>query len=373
MKRVDVPRALFVAAFILMLSIPPLGTVAGTPVTIAGRVWDDVDHDGVREGGEAGLVAQIQLLDPDGQVIQTVTSSLPDGQYALSVPSAGDHRVKVVLQANQKASRKDSSVVGDRFDSDIDAAGITDPIAIGTDDVSRVDAGLILADARGMLYLERNGMRDWSEGDRLLAGWKVRLVPAVNRATIITEVVTDEDGEFRILIPASRMLNELMVQVVLPKTYGPIDPERDDIDKDGYVRPFFAGQGLDLEIAIHRPVRVGDRVWRDKNLNGRQDPGEPGVAGIEVQLMDPEMERSFAKVETDARGRFKLIAPAPGSYRIVVKMPLSGGQWSPMRKDLPEGIDSDVRPGGADPGTSPILVLKAGQDRTDLDVGMRFR
>jgi hypothetical protein len=130
---------------------------------------------------------------------------------------------------------------------------------------------------------------------------------------------------------------------------------------------------MDREIAIHRPVRVGDRVWQDKNLNGRQDAGEPGLPGIVIRLMDPEMEREFAEVISDAKGRFTLIATAPGSYRIVAQMPSSGGRWSPMRSDLPERLDSDVRPAGADPGTSLVLRLNAGQDRADLDIGMRLR
>ena len=34
------------------------------------------------------------------------------------------------------------------------------------------------------------------------------------------------------------------------------------------------------------PIEVGNRVWRDSNLNGVQDAGEPVLAGVTVQLLD---------------------------------------------------------------------------------------
>jgi serine-aspartate repeat-containing protein C/D/E len=33
-------------------------------------------------------------------------------------------------------------------------------------------------------------------------------------------------------------------------------------------------------------VEIGDRVWSDLNGNGIQDPGEPGIAGVTVSLVD---------------------------------------------------------------------------------------
>jgi uncharacterized repeat protein (TIGR01451 family)/fimbrial isopeptide formation D2 family protein len=47
-----------------------------------------------------------------------------------------------------------------------------------------------------------------------------------------------------------------------------------------------AGIG-DIELLCEAaPIEIGNRVWRDANGNGVQDPGEPGLAGVEVQLID---------------------------------------------------------------------------------------
>jgi SdrD B-like domain len=51
---------------------------------------------------------------------------------------------------------------------------------------------------------------------------------------------------------------------------------------------FGKSQGMkDLEyLAELAPVDVGNRVWRDDNRNGVQDPGEPGLSGVAVDLTD---------------------------------------------------------------------------------------
>jgi SdrD B-like domain len=50
---------------------------------------------------------------------------------------------------------------------------------------------------------------------------------------------------------------------------------------------FGKSNGLgDLEILCDgSPIEVGDRVWSDANDNGRQDPEEPGIAGVNVDVV----------------------------------------------------------------------------------------
>jgi hypothetical protein len=55
--------------------------------------------------------------------------------------------------------------------------------------------------------------------------------------------------------------------------------------------PDFAGKanGLgDLEVLCQAaPIEIGNRVWFDENRNGVQDPDEPSLPGVQVQLFDP--------------------------------------------------------------------------------------
>ncbi|CAN5731924.1 hypothetical protein BH23GEM9_BH23GEM9_20450 [soil metagenome] len=63
--------------------------------------------------------------------------------------------------------------------------------------------------------------------------------------------------------------------------------------------------------AVETRTVVG-RVWADANNNGRQDPGEPGIAGIDVWTNDGAVAR------TDAQGRFSFVNLRAGTHHIRV-------------------------------------------------------
>ncbi|MCB0096187.1 MAG: DUF11 domain-containing protein, partial [Caldilineaceae bacterium] len=51
------------------------------------------------------------------------------------------------------------------------------------------------------------------------------------------------------------------------------------------------------------PVEIGNRVWKDYDLDGEQDPDEPPIAGVTVELIDSG-NTVIATAITDARGEF---------------------------------------------------------------------
>ncbi len=64
-----------------------------------------------------------------------------------------------------------------------------------------------------------------------------------------------------------------------------------------------AGIG-DVELLVApAPIEVGNRVWQDDNGNGIQDPGEPPIAGVDVELVDSS-GAVIATATTDADGLY---------------------------------------------------------------------
>ncbi len=66
-----------------------------------------------------------------------------------------------------------------------------------------------------------------------------------------------------------------------------------------------AGLGDIVAACNAAPVEIGNRVWLDRNRNGIQDAGEPGVEGIVLTLHDAE--NNFTQVAsdtTDAKGEY---------------------------------------------------------------------
>jgi hypothetical protein len=109
---------------------------------------------------------------------------------------------------------------------------------------------------------------------------------------------------------------------------------------------------------------VGDRVWRDLDLDGRQDPGEPGIAGVTVHLFDSfdELRRSTT---SGADGLFRF-EPKPGDYFLQFEPPR---ELSFTLADLPgdDTVDSDADVLTGETDTFSVTLL--GSDPT-WDAGL---
>ena len=68
---------------------------------------------------------------------------------------------------------------------------------------------------------------------------------------------------------------------------------------------------------IFESAAIGDRIWEDRNGDGKQGAGEPGLAGITVQLLDAK-GAVIAITTTDANGHYLFDDLLPGEYKIRV-------------------------------------------------------
>lgn len=70
---------------------------------------------------------------------------------------------------------------------------------------------------------------------------------------------------------------------------------------------------------VQRSAILGNRVWLDENKNGRQEPYEPGVGGVCVNLYD-DAERLIESTTTDTNGYYGFNVGA-GSYSVEFILP----------------------------------------------------
>ena len=112
------------------------------------------------------------------------------------------------------------------------------------------------------------------------------------------------------------------------------------------------------------PAGLGTIVFFDDNNNGIQDPGEPGVAGVGVMVMNAETGEVVANVTTDADGNYEVTGLEPGSYTVTFKDP----QGRPFTNQNvgDDAADSDA---GAD-GSTGIITLSAGEFNPTIDAGL---
>lgn len=123
------------------------------------------------------------------------------------------------------------------------------------------------------------------------------------------------------------------------------------------------------------PINVGNFVWDDIDADGRQDAGEPGLAGVQVQLWNAAKTQLYGSAVTNASGIYTLIAPTPGDYRVRVVLPAAGDSISPKDSTGDDQNDNDVNPSGVNLGFTDTYTFASNLiSITTIDIGIvKFR
>ena len=112
---------------------------------------------------------------------------------------------------------------------------------------------------------------------------------------------------------------------------------------------------LSLVTPVSDPeAEIGDFVWQDKNANGVQDPGEPGIADVRVVLLDGD-EEFLEERTTGAGGVYCFEELQAGTYFVRVDPEsdaLKGLLPTSCDAGIDDAIDSDCSPAQVDLDTN---------------------
>ncbi|WP_319507601.1 SdrD B-like domain-containing protein [uncultured Methanolobus sp.] len=109
---------------------------------------------------------------------------------------------------------------------------------------------------------------------------------------------------------------------------------------------------------------MGDLVWEDLNVNGIQDPGEPGIAGVTVNIYSCDGNLVDTTV-TDAVGNYNFIAEE-GDYFVEFEAPV-GYVFTPQDQGADDAMDSDA---DATTGQTVCTILDPEEIDYTWDAGM---
>lgn len=115
--------------------------------------------------------------------------------------------------------------------------------------------------------------------------------------------------------------------------------------------------------------KVGDVVWEDKDGDGIQDFGEPGIENVLIELhnCDPNSGIAIQYDTTDANGEYLFDMVIPGNY--FVKFILPGDfEFTLDNVGSNDNVDSDVD-GTNGFGTTECFEVEANEDQLDIDAG----
>ncbi|MBO9704894.1 MAG: carboxypeptidase regulatory-like domain-containing protein, partial [Arthrobacter sp.] len=110
-------------------------------------------------------------------------------------------------------------------------------------------------------------------------------------------------------------------------------------------------ENLTLDAGIVPVGSLGDKVWRDDNGDGIQDPNEPGISGVKVELLDKDgnpvkdANGNPITTTTDAKGNYLFKDLPMGDYKVKVDLP-AGTKATTAGAGSDRGTDSNIDPNG---------------------------
>ncbi len=113
-------------------------------------------------------------------------------------------------------------------------------------------------------------------------------------------------------------------------------------------------------------TRIGDFVWLDTNRDGLQDPGEPGLGGVPVQLFDGNNNNFLGNTTTAADGFFAFTGLPAGSYYLHFPTTLFPYVLTKAEQDPADLLDSDA---SVSTGLTPIFTLANLENKNLKDAG----
>jgi hypothetical protein len=191
--------------------------------------------------------------------------------------------------------------------------------------------GTVQAGDRVFDDANKNGVQD--AGEPGIAGVTVEVFQADTRVASDT---TDADGSFLFTDLTPNLAYSIRIDTaqaaLAHRSLTKADQGTDDaLDSDATLAGTTAtiaftagpegtsGQAADfgfVAAAEGGPLTLGDTVFRDTNNNGKMDDGEPGIAGVTVELTDAAGTNVLETATTDTNGVYKFVGLEPGIYRV---------------------------------------------------------
>jgi len=350
---------------------------------IEGLAWKDCAANGVKEPAEfplAGVPLTLfrdknanRKLDEGERLGGTLTK--PTGEF--SFPGLATDRYLVMLDNSALPPSMARSTVGNPVTVDVEGGQVQDTGLLARTNTVRF--GYFHASIRGTLRFDTdgNGSPDPSS-DEPLAGVEMRLHYDDNingtcdpGDPVIAVDSTAADGSYYFdELPPEGFYIVVVNQATLPPKANTLVSGTLPIIR----RPVDFQQNCNQIAAtlLYRDsgaagASISDFAWRDSDADGAQDPGEPGVAGLRVRLLDGVGTNVLATVFTDAAGLYEFKGLAAGEYRVAFGPTLTAPGIT--ARDL--GGD-DTRDSDPDPSTgiTDRITLAVGERNTTVDAGL---
>ncbi len=380
-------------------------------VSVGDFVWADTNGNGIQDGGEPGIAGVVlNLTGPTGQPVtdtngQPVTAQTTDANGAydftnLPVLPAGQHYTVTIDAAasatalsgyvptltGQGTTATDSST-GSATSTDLTTDGASDPT---------LDFGYVKPVSVGdFVWKDTNKDGIQTTAEPGIAGVVLTITDAAGHPVTdlagnpVGPQTTDTNGAYEFTnLPPGQYITHIDTAAsataltgLVPTITGQGTTATDSSTGSATSAVLPSGgsdQTLDYGYVGAPSVSVGDFVWADTNGNGIQDAGEPGIAGVVLNLTGPTGQPvtdingvPLAPQTTDTNGAYHFtnlpVLPAGQHYTVTIDAAASTG---PLTGYVPTltGQGTTATDSSTGSATSTDLTTDGSSDPT-LDFG----
>jgi hypothetical protein len=341
-----------------------------------GVKWNDLNGDGIRQGGEPGLPDwEIHLFGTDinGNPVHVHTTTGADGSYEFIV-EPGSYTVCETLKTGwtQTFPTSGANCSAHNHSGTPGMWGYSIVLERGDDD-SGNDFGnnrpAFNNRKRGVKWNDLNGDGIRQGGEPGLQNWEIHIFDTATSGAVFHEhTLTDANGQYTFsnLSPDTYTVCET-IQTGWSQTF-PTSGADCSAHGGGFGYQIVIGPTTiddNNDFGNHRnPGAKSGMKFHDLNNNNQKDGGEPGLQGWEIHLFGTDVDGNAVHqhVLTDINGNYQFTVP-PGTYTVCETIQLGWTQTFPT-----SGADCSGHGGGF--GYS--IVLDSDEEDTGNDFGNRL-
>jgi|GEM_PF-1651409 len=337
-------------------------------------VWNDLNGDGDQDAGEPGISGVSVTLTNVTTSATTPSTTNSSGRYLFTGLTPGTYKVTFGTPSGFLATT--SNVGADDKDSDASGGMSGNYILISGQVDSTVDAGFYKTASLGnFVWHDLNADGDQDASEPGISGASVTLTNVTTSVT--TPGATNANGRyfFNGLTPGTYKVTFATPSGFVPS---PANAGADDKDSDangaGMTGNYVLTSGQSdttVDAGFYKTASLGNFVWDDIDLDGIQDPGEPGIPGsifaATVILTNITTGVSSSPLQTDIDGKYLFSGLTPGTYKVTFSTPTG---YIPTTAN--NGIDTLDSDADFTTGMTGNYTLTSGQVDLTVDAGFRI-
>jgi large repetitive protein len=314
----------------------PVVLAAGTPGTanfgdtlssFTGTVYNDLNDDGVKQAGEAGIpnvTVTLTGTDANGAPVTKTTTTDSNGNYSFPGLLSGTYTITETQPSAYNDGKDTNGTPAGTLGSDVISSIV---LPAGTDGTGYL-FGETGTPITGTVYKDNNldGVKQPTEPG--LPG--VPVVLKNNLGTIVASTVTDANGNYSF---PPQPAGTYTVEETQPVGYGSSENPTNSAPIT-----VVAGQPVTPVNFGETPSSLSGAVFRDDNNDGIKQATEPGIPNTSILVTGTDVTGNNVSTTTttDANGDWKVDGLKAGTYTITETQPTAYN----------DGKDSNGTPGG---------------------------